>query len=181
MKYIKQHTGSVIMCLFEILVGVLLLIDPVTFTSSIITAFGVVLVITGIFSIIAYFRLDPVAGAASQSLLKGLIGVVAGGFCMFNSQWFIAAFPLLALLYGVIILIAGLAKVQWAVDALRMKTGKWFLPALSAVISIFCAVVVFNNPFATTMVLWMFTGVTLIVEAIFDIFVMIFLGKEMPD
>lgn len=178
MKYLKQHASSIIMCVFEVIAGILLLINPVGFTSAIIQAFGVILVVLAIFSFVSYARMDPLAGAASQALLKGLIALVAGGFCIFHAPWFITTFPIITIIYGVAVLVAGLAKVQWTVDALRLNTGKWFLPAISAVISIVCAIIIFRNPFATTMVLWMFTGAALIVEAVFDIVSMFVLDME---
>ena len=40
-------------------------------------------------------------------LLKRNLG---GAFCAFNSRWFIATFPVITLIYGVIILVAGIRK-----------------------------------------------------------------------
>ena len=40
-KKINRNTGNLLTCIFEILVGILLLIDPVGFTSGIIVVFGV--------------------------------------------------------------------------------------------------------------------------------------------
>ena len=181
MKFLKQHTNSILLCLFEILVGILLLVNPVRFTSGIIIAFGVVLIVLALVCIINYFRLDAVAGAASQALVKGLIALAAGAFCAFRTHWFIVTFPILTILYGVAVLITGFVKVQWAVDAMRLKTGKWGLPAVSAVISILCAAVILGSPFESTVVLWMFTGASLIVEAVFDIVVMVFLERNVES
>ncbi len=178
MKFLKQHTNSILLCLFEILVGILLLVNPVRFTSGIIIAFGIVLIILAVICVINYFRMDAVEGAASQTLVKGLIALAAGVFCAFKTQWFIVTFPILTILYGVVVLVAGFVKVQWAVDAMRLKTGKWVLPAISAAVSIICAAVILGSPFESTVVLWMFTGASLIVEAVFDIVVMIFLEKN---
>lgn len=36
-------------------------------------------------------------------------------------------------------------------------------------VSIICAIVILNNPFTSTTVVWVFTGASLIVEGIFDI------------
>lgn len=58
---------------------------------------------------------------------------------------------------------------QEAIYMLRMKKKKWFLAAISAVLSIICAVVILRNPFSSSAVLWMFTGISLIVEAVFDV------------
>ena len=34
--------------------------------------------------------------------------------------------------YGVGLLVVGVAKVQWTVDILRVKVGRWYLPGISA-------------------------------------------------
>jgi len=70
--------------------------------------------------------------------------------------------------YGVGVLSAGLAKVQFTFDMIRQKNKKWFFALIGAAISIVCAIIILNNPFATTAVLWIFTGISLIVEAVFD-------------
>ncbi len=176
MKFLKRNANVIFICLLEALIGILLLFDPIAFTSAIIIACGVVLLLTGLVATLDYFRTDAVEAALKRGLAKGLTMLLAGGFCVLQPGWFLAAFPLLTILYGVIILLAGLSKVQWAVDALRLHTGRWILPAVSAVISIVCALVIFYNPFATTVALWKFTGITLIVEAALDV-VVLFLGR----
>lgn len=178
MKKAEQSSNSLILCLFEVLVGILLLINPVGFTSGIIITAGAVLLVIGLISIIRYFRADAKEAALSQLLVKGLVALLAGGFCTFNSHWFIVTFPVLTIIYGIVILVTGLGKVQLAVDMLRAKKKKWFIAAISAAISLICSVVVLKNPFATTATLWMFTGITLIVEAVFDGISMILNGKE---
>ena len=48
MRAIQKNGGSILMCLLEIFVGVLLLIDPIRFTSSIIVVIGAALLIAGL-------------------------------------------------------------------------------------------------------------------------------------
>ncbi|MGN1085170.1 MAG: HdeD family acid-resistance protein [Lachnospiraceae bacterium] len=168
MKTLKENMSGILMCLFEILVGVLLFISPVGFATGIIVGFGVILLVIGIVSIVRYFRTDAVEAAIGQRLLIGLVALLGGLFCILKSYWVVATFPLLTILYGIAILLAGLGKIQWTINMLRLKRKKWFLPAISAVISLLCAAVILMNPFSTTTLLWMFTGVSLIVEAVFD-------------
>ena len=175
---LKRNLGSVAMSLAEIIIGILLLVNPVAFTSGIIVAFGVVLMITGIGTIIKYFRTEPEEAAVSQILVKGLLELLGGTFCAFNSHWFIATFPVLTLVYGVVILVTGITKLQWTVDIIRMKRSKWFWMAISAAISILCGITVITNPFSTTAVLWMFIGISLIVDAVFDMIGGIFGNRE---
>ena len=165
---LKRNLGSVAMSLAEIVIGILLLVNPVGFTSGIIVTFGVVLMITGIGTTIKYFRTEPEDAAVGQVLVKGLLELLGGAFCAFNSHWFIATFPVLTLVYGVVILVTGITKLQWTVDIIRMKRSKWLWMAISAAISILCGITVITNPFSTTAVLWMFIGISLIVDAVFD-------------
>ena len=41
MKFLKRNANVILICLFEVLIGILLLVDPIGFTSAIIIAFGV--------------------------------------------------------------------------------------------------------------------------------------------
>ena len=178
---LKRNLGSVAMSLAEIIIGILLLVNPVAFTSGIIVAFGIVLMIMGVSKTIKYFRTEPEEAAVNQILAKGLLMLLAGAFCAFHSHWFIATFPVLTLVYGVVILITGITKVQWTIDIIRMKRSKWFWAAISAAISIVCGVVIITSPFSTTAVLWMFIGISLIVEAVFDMIGSIFGNRERVD
>ena len=175
---LKRSLSGIGMSLAEMIIGILLLINPVGFTSGIIIAFGIVLMIMGLSTTIKYFRTEPEEASVGQILVKGLLELLGGAFCTFNSHWFIATFPVLTLVYGVVILITGITKVQWTIDIVRMKRSRWFFMAISAAISILCGVVVITNPFSTTAMLWMFIGISLIVDAVFDMIGGIFGNRE---
>lgn len=164
----KQTLVPILACIFEILVGILLLINPIGFTTGIIIAAGIVLLVLGVISIVKYFKADAGEAAVHQTLVKGLVALVAGAFCAFKSNWFVVTFPLLTIIYGIVILVTGLGKVQLTVDMLRAKQGRWYFPAINAAVSIICAIVILRSPFTSTTVLWIFTGITLIVEAVLD-------------
>lgn len=178
MKNSAARIGSIILSLGEIAIGVLLFINPAAFATGIMIALGLVLLLTGIVSIIRYFTAQPEAAALGQRLTYGLIEVLAGVFCAFNSEWFLVTFPLLTVVFGIGILVVGIAKVQWTVDMLRLKMKKWGWAAASAVLTILCAAIILGNPFSSTTVLWTFTAITLIVEAILDLLAVIFTKEK---
>ncbi len=180
MKSLKESLSGYFLCLVEIIVGVLLLINPLGFTSTIVVGVGCALIILGIVCIINYFRTEVNEASAKQLLLKGLISLLAGGFCTIRSRWIVATFTILTIIYGMVILVSGLSKIQKMVDMLRLKNNKWFIPAIGALISIICGVVILMRPFATTAILWIFTGITLIVEAVID-FVTIVVNNKKKD
>lgn len=178
MKTLKENLNGIALCLFELIVGVLLLINPIGFTSGIVIFAGVVMMLFGLIEIVKYFRTNAREAAYGQSLFKGLVAVLAGGFCTFCTEWFIVTFPVLTIIYGVVTLLIGIGKIQLTVDMLRQKNKKWFWVAINAVLSIVCAIVILKSPFSSTAVLWIFTGVSLIAEGIFDIITLIAGGKS---
>ncbi|MBQ8616169.1 MAG: DUF308 domain-containing protein [Oscillospiraceae bacterium] len=178
MKALKEYLSPIVFAIFELVVGILLMINPVNFTVGIITAAGVVMILYGIINVIKYFRLDAKTAAAGQTLAQGLCMMLLGAFCTMKSEWFIATFPVLTMIYGVVTLLAGVSKVQLTVDLLRQKNKKWFWGAISALVSIVCAIIILDSPFTTTTVLWMFTGISLVVEAVFDFITVIMSGRE---
>ncbi len=177
MSKVDKGMGNSLTCIAEIIIGILLLINPVGFTAGIIMTLGIILAVMGISNIVGYFRAAAEEAAQGSGLVKGLL-LVGGAFvCLFKTQWLIAAFPLITVFYGVIILITGISKLQWAIDLLRIKQKYWYVALIGALLSIIFAAVILMDPFASTGVLWTFIAVSLIVEAIMDILTFIF-GKK---
>lgn len=172
-----ENKGTVMTCLCEILVGILLFINPVGFTSGIIIMFGIVLLISGIFGIVGYFCEDAAEAVKGQKLSRGLIRSAAGLFCIVQSHWFIAAFPILTFLYGVIVLVLGFFKVQFTVDLIRLKKKKWGVAVVGTCLNLLLAAIILLNPFGSTIVLWTFIAATLIIEAVLDIAAIFVSGK----
>ena len=71
MKHVKQNFSNIIVCIFEAVIGILLLVNPVGFTSGILVLFGAALMVAGFLSIIRYFRTPAAAAAVGQLLVKG--------------------------------------------------------------------------------------------------------------
>ena len=177
MGFLKQNGGAIVAGLVELLIGILLFVDPVGFTSGILMVVGVILLLCGVVCLIHYFNTDPVQAALEQNFSKGLIMILLGGFLVLRTQQVIALFPLLTHLYGVAILIIGVAKLQQGVDLLRLKARYWFLAGVNALLAILFAAIILSNPFTSTIVLWQVAAISLIVEAVLDIAVL-FLNRS---
>ncbi len=178
MAMFKELSGGIILCVCEIIIGILLLINPLGFTSGIIMGGGVLLLISGITALIAYFRTPPVEAATQRMLAKGLALILLGGFLSLRSDRLIAVFPILTLLYAVVILMTGLIRVQWAVDSLRLGKRPWYWHAVGAALAVVFAVVIMLNPFAATNFMWTFVALSLIAEAVIDILTLVFTGRK---
>lgn len=64
---------NLIICISEILIGVLLLIDPVGFTSAVLMILGIALMILGAWKTVSYFRTSPEAAAQNGGLVVGIV------------------------------------------------------------------------------------------------------------
>ena len=84
MEFIKRNRKGLITVLLEILVGVLLLINPAMFTSIIIIILGVGFAILGLVDIVKYFQNDVMTGATGQFFTKGILFLLFGCFCVFK-------------------------------------------------------------------------------------------------
>lgn len=177
MKKVNLGVSGLFMSIVEIIIGILLLINPVGFTSGIIITLGIVLTIVGLSQTVQYFRSDAYEAAQKGSLTKGILLIGLGLFCAIKYEWLIKTFPVITILYGVLILVVGVSKLQQAMDMVRLKLKYWFLALISALLTLGFAILIICNPFASTTVLWIFIGVTLIVEAVMDVVTFIFAKK----
>ena len=162
-------SGSIVTCILEIVVGVLLLINPVGFTSGIIVGSGVLLCLGGVLSIVRYFMMKPELAMEKQLLFKGLLALMGGAVCITKYDWFLGAFPLLTVLYAIAMLILAAGKLQKMADLKRMGLPRWYMPGLSAALAAVLAVIILVNPFGAATAVWTFVAVSLIAEAIVEI------------
>lgn len=171
----KGRTGIIILSVLEILVGILLLIDPMGFTAGIIRGIGVLAILAGLIDIVRYFLASPETGAASQRLFRGLVAVIGGVTAIVKYEWFINAFPLLTALYAIGMLVVAAYRVQKMADMLRLKQGRWYLPGIAAALAAALAAIILINPFSAVTAVWTFAAISLIAEAVMDL-VTIFLA-----
>ena len=177
MKPFMTYQKSLAACAAEIIIGVLLLIDPVGFTNIICTLIGIGMALYGLVSVIGYFR-DPAEEAIRGNKLSiGILLTVLGVFLAVNNSWLAGLFPALTLLYGLVMIVLSIVKLQWAVDHFRVHVGRWFIPALDAALTMILGIIAAVNPFGMTLALWTFIGVSLIVCAVGDLVSMIMVRK----
>ena len=179
-KFLKENWVALLTILFHIAVGILLLIDPDYYSLLIIRIAGGLLVTLGVFDLIRYFRTEPEAASKGTAFSSGITQIAAGFFCIFMGSWLEEAFPMLAVLFGVFQILFGFRKLQRMTDDLRMKKELWWLRAISAALSIVFGLIITLNPEMKLMGIWVFTGITLIIEGVFDAIALIIQHKYAP-
>lgn len=170
MTFFRKNLPNLVLCLGELIVGILLLVSPEAFTRGIIMALGAAVAVLGIFNIVRYFRTNPVQAAAERRLAYGLGQLALGAFCLSQSSWLVGLFPMLTRLYGAAVLVLALFRIQQFVDVRRLKLGSGLISGISALVTLLYAVLVLFIPEIT----WIFVGVMLLVEAVMDILILVF-------
>ena len=167
--FFHGKTGLVVTCIIEIAVGVLLLINPVGFTSGIIIGAGVLLCLGGALSILRYFMMKPELASQGQLLFKGLVCLMGGAACITQYGWFLSAFPLLTVLYAIAMLVLAASRLQKMADMRRLHAPRWYMPGIAAALAGVLAVIILWNPFGAVAAVWTFVAISLIAEAIVEI------------
>lgn len=168
-QFVRSKRGSICACILEIVVGVLLLINPIGFTSAIIIGAGVLMVLAGLVHIIRYFTIAPEVAAQQQMLFKGILLALGGAACIAKHDWFLTAFPLLTVLYAIAMLILAAARVQKMADMRRMHLSTWYMPGIAAALAAAMAIIILINPFGAVNAVWTFVAISLIAEAVVEI------------
>ncbi len=169
MKNLRNNLPVILLTLFEFAVGVLLLINPEAFTKAVIIIFGSILVVIGGIYLARVLR-DRTEGVSGITMTIALASLIVGILCIVFPSMIMGLFAVVAIIYGIILIVSGVYKAKSYTDA--KKTGA-HLPAISlisAILSVALGIVIVINPFGTVMrSLFTFAGIALIVEAGLDL------------
>lgn len=166
----RFQPGSLILCILELAIGVILLASPLGLTSLILLVAGILFAAGGCLQMILYLRLDPLLASQGRRFSAGLALIGAGLFLIIRRDYVVSASLALSLFYGLLCVAAGLEKAQWCTDLIRLKVGNWIFPAVGALMSLVGGIVILCNPFSSQTALWRFTGILLVVVSLLDFF-----------
>ena len=174
-KFLTSKIGNILLCIAEIIVGVLLLVNPDAVTSAFIIGAGAVMILTGIVFCTLYFVGEAEKMVIKQLLFKGLLLIILGVLCVTQYGVLLAALPFVTWVYAIAMLILAAYKVQCTVDILRLSGIRWYFPAISAVLAVVLALFILLNPNTAMNIVWGFMGVAIILEAGLEIATIILL------
>ena len=174
-KFLTSKIGNILLCIAEIIVGVLLLVNPDAVTSAFIIGAGAVMILTGIVFCTLYFVGEAEKMVIKQLLFKGLLLIILGVLCVTQYGVLLAALPFVTWVYAIAMLILAAYKVQCTVDILRLSGIRWYFPAISAALAVVLALFILLNPNTAMNIVWGFMGVSSILEAGLEIATIILL------
>lgn len=182
MQTLKNNLPIIFLIILEIVVGIFLLVNPDTFTRVVIIIFGIVMLLVGLSALIRYLRGRKSGAASPLTLIGAIIGLILGAICLFASGVIIGLISIIAIVYGIILIIAGCFKIQSFFDARRagFSNSGTVLLLVSGIIMIVFGIILVFHPFGTIEVLLQIGGIVLIAEAVIDLVTLILAIKNAP-
>lgn len=165
-KPLRLSWTELILGAAAILLGLLLLIWPNMAVNVLLNGIGIFCIVVGLILIVRYFMLDTRQAIISNDLAIGLTWIAGGILIIVLKSLLISILPFV---FGLVVLIGGLAKVQGALSFKRMNSMHWYLELICALVSIVHGVLILLNPFSTALLLMRVIGAALLLEGVTDL------------
>lgn len=146
--------------------GLLLIICPGLASSVVLNVIGIVAIVIGAVHLVRYFMLDSRSAMASNGMFIGLMWLIGGILLMALKNFLLSLLPFL---FGLVLLVGGVAKLQYTLNFKRMGATRWYLELAATALSIAFGVVILINPFSTALLLMRIIGIALLIEGIQDL------------
>ena len=169
----KSKIAYVIMSVLLFAVGMCLILWPALITKVICYVIGSIALIAGIIELVIFFARDISVRTVSYSLIIGFLLSIFGLILLLkpdNSAVFFS------MLFGVFIIIDSVLKLQTSFELRNLGVLRWWVNLLLALASAVLGVLLVINPFATTNILFVFMGISLVVDALENIWTVIFIS-----
>ena len=165
-RVLKAGWPAWVAAIAVLLFGLALLIWPGITTGLILNICGGALMVGGVYNIVRYFIKKDTYYAYNWSLALGLM-LLGGGLCLVIFKGVLLS--IVPLLFGVALLIGGVAKVQAAFNMRRAGFHSWYLTLIAAAISCVLGALIILHPFGTGLVLIRVIGASIAIEAVQDL------------
>ncbi len=146
--------------------GVLLVVWPGLSARVLCRAAGILLLICGAIKLVGYFSRDLYRLAFQFDLAFGLLSAVMGFLLLLDAEGVIRT---LHVIIGVIALADGLFKLQTALDARRFGLTRWWMIAVTALVSALFGLLLVADPFAGAAALMTMMGLTFFAEGMLNL------------
>lgn len=149
-----------------IILGLILLIWPGVSATVFCYAFGGILLIYGVVTIVSFFLRDSRQGSFVFELFLGIVAAALG--LLFLLRPVIVA-SVLPVILGLFIVVDGLVNLKRALELRRMLYVRWTMPLVLSAVSAVLGLVIVFQPFLAAEALVMLIGAVLIYEGLSDL------------
>lgn len=177
MSTFKRLLPIIILCIFEFIVGILVLTNGESFFRVVFIIFGILLLVGGVITLIRSLMEGRKGGSMPLfPMILSLFMIGFGAFFTAASSAVLAVMTAFTMVAGIMMLINGIFKI---IEYFTLRgegvTGIGLL-LFDAIVTILLGIILAFNPFAATLAEWIIIGVSMIVSAVFDLIAMIVLA-----
>ena len=177
MSTFKRLLPIIILCIFEFIVGILVLTNGESFFRVVFIIFGILLFVGGVITLIRSLMQGRNGGSMPLfPMIVSLFMIGFGAFFTAASSAVLAVMTAFTMVAGIMMLINGIFKI---IEYFTLRgegvTGIGLL-LFDAIVTILLGILLAFNPFAATLAEWIIIGVSMIVSAVFDLIAMIVLA-----
>ena len=149
----------------SVLLGLILLLIPGVATALLFNGIGAVCIIVGLVHVIKYCTMNAREAVISNEMALGLAWIVGGASIIIFKKLLVSLLPIL---FGLIVLVGGVIKIQSTMGFKRMNSTRWYLELISAAISVVLGILILTNPFSTAIWMMRVIGLSLLFEGAAD-------------
>lgn len=164
----KIKTNAVISSVLCVILGLVLVLWPGMSMRIVCTAVGVVLILSGVMRMIAYFTARDGSLFSQANLIFGIVLAVVGVWIVMKPDKVMAVIPIIV---GIVIVIHGLQNLQQAFGLLRDKYEKWWVALLLGVFTVGFGALLICRPFAAIDTVVMLIGCFLIYDGFSNVWI----------
>jgi uncharacterized membrane protein HdeD (DUF308 family) len=154
---------------------VLILLFPTSSGLAICYAVGAILCVWGVVRVVTYFAADRLMMIGSFGLVQGAALLLAGAFILARPELLAGV---LTTVFGILLIIDGVLKLQHAISLLRIRAPRWWVILLGAAVTAALGIVVVCEPFATARTLMQFVGAALVVGGALDLLTLVYVSHS---
>ena len=166
--------GTIAVDLLVIILGIFFMTNPAVGLESGLLLIGILLLISGIASIIKYiihpkrlFRFE---------LGYGILSIIAGLLAIFKP---FEVATLMTILFAIWLIVSSTIKLVMALELRKIKDNTWTFDVTVAILTIILGILIIFNPFSSNMLLTVYIGVMMCIYASMDIVEQFFIRKRM--
>lgn len=168
MKNLMKKIPFILLIAFELIVGIMLLLEPALFTQIMVIVFGVALIALGVIHLVDYFRDRKKGSSNAFALTFSIVLMLAGLLIACFSQALLGLFRLPVMIYGVMLVIFGIYRIGFYFDMRSFGVPMTVIPIVSAVVAIVAGIIIVLNPTDALDLMWRISGIIHILLAFSD-------------
>ncbi len=171
----KFKTNVVVSSVLCVILGLVLVLRPGLSMRIVCTAVGVVLIVSGVMRMIAYFTTRDGSLYSQANLIFGIVLTVVGIWIVMKPDKVMAIIPIIV---GIVIAIHGLHNLQQALELWRDKYDRWWVALILGVLTVGFGVLLVCRPFAAIDTVVMLIGFFLIYDGLSNVWIVSRISKN---